>query len=174
VLVSHGRLQHVKDAGHPRGTTVEVSELFGSVPARRKFLRAESTETGHVAEAVTLLALARPDVGFTLLSQGRTLVDAPAGGRGRGARAPAVRTRDAGTPGAGGRRRRLGAGRGLRGQGRPQSGSRSVLRLFVERPAGAGPRHRACSLRGLSARRPAGPARGVVPVPAGAASSWST
>jgi DNA mismatch repair protein MutL len=77
VVVAHGRVQHVKDAGHPRGTTVEVSELFGSVPARKKFLRAESTETSHVAETVTLLALARPDVGFTLASQGRTLVEAP-------------------------------------------------------------------------------------------------
>jgi DNA mismatch repair protein MutL len=77
VVVAHGRLQHVMDAGHPRGTTVEVSELFGSVPARKKFLRAESTETSHVAETVTLLALARPDVGFTLSSQGRTLLEAP-------------------------------------------------------------------------------------------------
>jgi hypothetical protein len=48
------------------------------VPARKKFLRAESTETGHVAETVTLLSLARPDVGFTLVSQGRPLVEAPA------------------------------------------------------------------------------------------------
>jgi DNA mismatch repair protein MutL len=77
VAVAHGRRQHVKDAGHPRGTTVEVRDLFGAVPARRKFLRAAPTEAGHVAEALTLLALARPGTGFSLASAGRMLVEAP-------------------------------------------------------------------------------------------------
>jgi DNA mismatch repair protein MutL len=77
VAVSHGRRQHVRDAGHPRGTTVEVRDLFGAVPARRKFLRAAPTEAAHVAEALTLLALARPGTGFSLKSGGRTLLEAP-------------------------------------------------------------------------------------------------
>jgi DNA mismatch repair protein MutL len=77
IEVRHGRRAHVKDAGHPRGTTVEVRDLFGAVPARRKFLRADGTESAHIAEAVTVLALARPDVGFTLRSGGRSLVQAP-------------------------------------------------------------------------------------------------
>ena len=77
VQVRHGSPALVKDAGHPRGTTVEVRDLFGAVPARRKFLRSDGTEAGHVAEAVTLLALARPNTGFVLRSGGRTLVDAP-------------------------------------------------------------------------------------------------
>lgn len=77
VAVSHGRSLHVRDAGHPRGTTVEVRDLFGAVPARRKFLRATSTEAAHVAEALTLLALARPGTGFSLKSGGRTLFEAP-------------------------------------------------------------------------------------------------
>jgi DNA mismatch repair protein MutL len=78
VAVSHGRHVHVRDAGHPRGTTVEVRDLFGAVPARRKFLKAPATEASHVAEAVTLLALARPATGFSLRSAGRTILEAPA------------------------------------------------------------------------------------------------
>ncbi len=77
VAVSHGRPLHVRDAGHPRGTTVEVRDLFGAVPARRKFLRAAPTEAAHVAEALTLLALARPGTGFSLKSGGRALFEAP-------------------------------------------------------------------------------------------------
>ena len=77
VAVSHGRRQHVRDAGHPRGTTIEVRDLFGAVPARRKFLRSASTEASHVAEALTLLALARPGTGFSLKSGGRTILEAP-------------------------------------------------------------------------------------------------
>ena len=78
VAVGHGRPLHVRDAGHPRGTTVEVRDLFGAVPARRKFLRSAPTEASYVAEAVTLLALARPRSGFFLRSSGRAIVEAPA------------------------------------------------------------------------------------------------
>jgi DNA mismatch repair protein MutL len=77
VEVRHGKPVRVKDVGHPRGTTVEVLDLFGGVPARRKFLRADATEAAHVAEAVTLLALARPDAGFILTSGGRRILEAP-------------------------------------------------------------------------------------------------
>ena len=78
VAVRHGKAREVRETGHPRGTTVEVRDLFGAVPARRKFLRADSTESAHVAEAVTLLALARPAVGFFLHSGGRAVIEAPA------------------------------------------------------------------------------------------------
>src|SRR4029450_6882206 len=76
VGVRFGGKAEVRDAGHPRGTTVEVGDLFGSVPARRKFLRVDSTEAAHVAEAVTLLALARPERGFFLRSADRVVVEA--------------------------------------------------------------------------------------------------
>jgi DNA mismatch repair protein MutL len=78
VQVRQGKKATVRDAGHPRGTTVEVRDLFGAVPARRKFLRADSTEAAHVADAVALLALARPGTGFSLTSGGRTVIRAPA------------------------------------------------------------------------------------------------
>jgi DNA mismatch repair protein MutL len=77
VAVVHGRRQQARDAGHPRGTTVEARDLFGAVPARRKFLRAAPTEAAHVAEALTLLALARPGTGFSLKSGGRMLLETP-------------------------------------------------------------------------------------------------
>ena len=63
----------------PRGTTIEVRDLFFNTPARRKFMRAAPTESGHVTEAVVRLALARPDVGFTLRSAGRLVIGSRAG-----------------------------------------------------------------------------------------------
>jgi len=75
--VLHGRRRHLRDVGHPRGTTVEVRDLFGTLPARRKFLRSAATEASHVAEAVTLLALARPETGFSLRSGGRSVLETP-------------------------------------------------------------------------------------------------
>ena len=77
IQVEHGRLVGISDVGHPRGTTVEARDLFGAVPARRKFLRAESTETGHAAEVLALLALSQPGTGFVLRSGPRHIVEAP-------------------------------------------------------------------------------------------------
>ena len=68
----------VKPAAHPPGTTIEVRELFFNVPARRKFMRSEATEAGHIARLVERLALSRFDVSFKLKSGSRVLLDAPA------------------------------------------------------------------------------------------------
>ncbi len=63
----------IKPAPHPRGTTVEVRDLFFNTPARRKFLRTEKTEFNHLEEVVKRLALSRFDVGFSLRHNGRVL-----------------------------------------------------------------------------------------------------
>lgn len=63
----------VKPAAHPRGTTVEVRDLFFNTPARRKFLRTDKTEFGHVEEVVKRLSLSRFDAGFQLRHNDRTV-----------------------------------------------------------------------------------------------------
>ncbi len=74
VEVEGGAVVDVATVARPRGTTVEIRDLFFNTPARRKFMRAAATEAGHTTEAVTRLALARPDVGFTLRSAGRLVL----------------------------------------------------------------------------------------------------
>ncbi len=69
--VDGGRVGQVAPSAHPAGTTVEVRDLFYNVPARRKFLRAERTELGHVEEWLRSLALARPDVELRVSHNGR-------------------------------------------------------------------------------------------------------
>jgi DNA mismatch repair protein MutL len=79
VEVEGGALGEVGPIARPRGTTIEVRDLFFNTPARRKFMRGPPTESGHVSEAVIRLALARPDVAFTLRSAGRLVLAARAG-----------------------------------------------------------------------------------------------
>src|SRR3984957_19375129 len=61
-----GKLISVKPAGAPSGTSITVSDIFYPVPARRKFLKSETTELGHIASLVTHYALAHPEVHFIL------------------------------------------------------------------------------------------------------------
>lgn len=63
----------IKPAAHPRGTTVEVRDLFFNTPARRKFLRTEKTEFGHLEEVLKRLALSRFDVAFNLRHNGKAV-----------------------------------------------------------------------------------------------------
>ncbi len=76
--VEGGQQSGVKPAAHPVGTTVEVRDLFYNVPARRKFVRSESTEFGHILRQVERLALSLPQVGLQLRHNGRQLMDLPA------------------------------------------------------------------------------------------------
>ncbi|MEO7497446.1 MAG: DNA mismatch repair endonuclease MutL, partial [Massilia sp.] len=63
----------VAPSSGPLGTTIDVQDLYFNTPARRKFLKSEQTEYGHCAEVVRRIALARPDVSFTLSHNGRTI-----------------------------------------------------------------------------------------------------
>ncbi len=92
IRVDGGEVGDIKPSSQPRGTLIEVRDLFFNVPARRKFLRAESTEWGHIARLVERFALARFDVAFRLRHGGRLLLDAPltTSAAGRRARVAAI------------------------------------------------------------------------------------
>lgn len=78
VLINGGKLLNKKDCGMPVGTAIEVSQLFNSVPARRKFLKTDATETAHITYLCRLFAIANPKVAFRLLENGRTVFQSPA------------------------------------------------------------------------------------------------
>jgi DNA mismatch repair protein MutL len=78
IAADNGQVSPPEPAAHPVGTTVEVRDLFFNVPARRKFLRAERTETQHIARMVERLALSRFEIAFSLTAGRRSLADYPA------------------------------------------------------------------------------------------------
>ena len=73
-----GEISSPRPAAHGRGTTVEVNDLFYNTPARRRFLRTERTEFGHIEKWLRRLALSRPGVAFTLTHNRRTVLKLPA------------------------------------------------------------------------------------------------
>ena len=75
VVADH--VEAARAAGSPVGTTIEVRDLFFNVPARRKFLRSNSTEVGHVNEQFARVALANPRIGFELRNNGRLSQNLP-------------------------------------------------------------------------------------------------
>ncbi len=80
VEVAGGRILSAAPAAHPRGTTVSVRDLFHNTPARRRFLRSPGTETGHILDLFSSLALSRPATRFRLTHGARRLFDlSPAG-----------------------------------------------------------------------------------------------
>jgi DNA mismatch repair protein MutL len=77
VEVVGGLRRDVVPCGCPIGTTIEVRQLFYNTPVRRKFLRASQTEIGHATEAFTRIALAQPQIHFTLRHNEKLLFDLP-------------------------------------------------------------------------------------------------
>jgi DNA mismatch repair protein MutL len=78
IIIGAGKILEVKAAASAPGTTLEVRQLFFNLPARRKFLRTEETESAHIQHYLTLAVLAFPEVAFTFLKDGRTVWQLPA------------------------------------------------------------------------------------------------
>jgi DNA mismatch repair protein MutL len=77
IRVNGGTIESVVEAGGPEGTLVEVADLFYNLPARRKFLKSDAAEAAQISKMVTQLALCYPEVGFTLMSAGRKVLQCP-------------------------------------------------------------------------------------------------
>ena len=76
-----GDILEVREAGCPNGTTITVEELFASVPARRKFLKKDSTEAAAVSAAVEKVALSHPEIAFKLISDGNVKLESSGNGK---------------------------------------------------------------------------------------------
>jgi DNA mismatch repair protein MutL len=77
VEINGGKIARVEEAGLPTGTSITVRDLFFNIPARKKFLKSESTELSHIASLVTHYALAHPDKHFELHSAANAMLVAP-------------------------------------------------------------------------------------------------
>jgi DNA mismatch repair protein MutL len=77
IRVNGGAVASVSEIGWAEGTTIEVNDIFYNLPARRKFLKSDGAESAQVSRVVTQLALAYPEVGFTLTSASRTVLQYP-------------------------------------------------------------------------------------------------
>ena len=75
IYAEGGKIKNTDEVGLPRGTVIEVRNLFFNLPARKKFLRKEQTELGHAADVVTKQALANPTVSFRLKHNDRKMLD---------------------------------------------------------------------------------------------------
>jgi len=77
VRVSGGKIIHQKACGMPVGTRIEVEHLFFPVPARRKFLKTDQTESAHIVQMTRWFAVAHPECAFTLIENGRVIFQSP-------------------------------------------------------------------------------------------------
>lgn len=77
IIAENGHLSPAGACGMPSGTSVEVAQLFNTVPARRKFLKTDRTESAHIIQMCRLLAVANWKVAFTLIEDGRILFQSP-------------------------------------------------------------------------------------------------
>src|SRR5687768_12674642 len=77
IKVDAGAIRSVREIGAPEGTCIEVADLFFNLPARRKFLKSDTAETTQISRLATQLALGYPEVGFSVVSGGRTLLQCP-------------------------------------------------------------------------------------------------
>jgi DNA mismatch repair protein MutL len=77
IRVDAGVISSMREAGAPEGTTIEVADLFFNLPARRKFLKSDVAETTQISRLTTQLALAYAEVGFSLTSNGRQVLQCP-------------------------------------------------------------------------------------------------
>jgi DNA mismatch repair protein MutL len=77
IRVNGGVMASEREVGGPEGTAIEVADLFYNLPARRKFLKSDAAETAQISRLVTQLALGYPEVGFTLTSGGRAVIQCP-------------------------------------------------------------------------------------------------
>ena len=78
IVVNGGKIDIVRDGGEPPGTQIEVRSLFYNLPARRKFLRSENTETRNIEHQIHLQGISHPSIGFSLLRDDRMLFQLPA------------------------------------------------------------------------------------------------
>src|SRR5687767_3946618 len=77
IRVDGGAVAAVSEVGMPEGTSIEVGDVFYNLPARRKFLKSDAAESAQVSRVVTQLALCYPEIGFTLTSSGRKVLQVP-------------------------------------------------------------------------------------------------
>jgi len=78
IMVNGGKIEYVRDGGEAPGTQIEARSLFYNLPARRKFLRTENTESSHVEHQMHLQAIGHPKIGFVLVNDDRLIYQLPA------------------------------------------------------------------------------------------------
>lgn len=78
IMIEGSRVAHVKEVACREGTIVEVRDLFFNTPARRKFMKSDTTELGHIQDTLLNLSLSRPDVHFIFKNGDKTVFDLPA------------------------------------------------------------------------------------------------